>query len=1284
MKRIQYVSSDLLAPAVENFTDYLTQDFWREWEHEQGKVLPILRSNSRKTRSVLTAEEVNAAIDESITNLVAKWHERQYPQLKKTAYRIWQRSRDTNTKQNDIKKSQERIEYLSNRLASQRQEGFLRNSWSSHKEVLSKAHAMQMTVFEREDLRWKITVLEQDEAPEKPEKKVKSASNQITKAAVVDENIQIDDSDDDSEGLGDFIVSDNEDLDELDHFSVSSENDAESVITRTSASHCSPAQSSDSEEDKMDVDEPIPPVLANSAAESGQSSHDDPMLGFNEYPMAASKFSAPRKAAQAPAKYNEVVDLTVDSPGKTSDSSFGPVIDLCSPERSQEPSASPTPKRSASEIRIKPLRGPDRSPIISKSPQNLAPYIDPPVIAQHPYAFYEDLVDRERLLIRIIYKLEDNSRNSQLDLFADFTDIKLWTIMGSTIAELLADKGSVLGNGSTESFDRFTMLVQIFIMFVECKYIPWNKEPLPDALLENALRNSEKYFPPFYKIGGQMYRYFNELDRLPQPASPSSEVSSSTAVPVVSDDDSDEGPILRRPRRRIAIANASDDDILAQESPRLKRKKPIIEDAEARSLRDLNRQRLAEQEQRRKLIKDKLAKYGNSLDRGMEFYRINDAAAEGQEPIYVHDDFRRCIKPHQMSGVRFMWNQIVTTDGDQNMQGCLLAHTMGLGKTMQTICLLVAIAEAASSLNESISSQVPESLEKIRGLVLCPAGLIDNWMDEFLGWTPKDTLGDLYKINDLELHDRLDVISLWHERGGILLCSYNAFRDLVCNASTTKTYARLTEEEHTLIQEQLLDGPNIVIADEAHVMKNASSKISQAAQKFKTRSRIALTGSPLANNVAEYYAMIDWIVPNYLGSPAEFRAKYKIPIEAGLFLESTAYEKRKSRKMLEVLNEELRLKVDRAGMEALKHELPPKVEFVLSLPLTDIQRKVYSMYIKSLSVSDVQLTKDGEVTNTTLWHWIATLSLLCNHPYCFNAKIHESKDGAQSNKARLKDKLASNSDPTDQNDAAVAESLNVPLAKAGLSQRFIDEVTELFKTEDLMSIELSHKVAILCQILDAAKAVGDKTLIFSSSIPTLNYLESVCRVQGRPYQRLDGKTNILKRQAHIRAFNKGTDEVYLISTNAGGLGLNLQSANRVVVFDFKFNPIQEEQAVGRAYRIGQLKPTFVYRFVCGGTFEDNIHNKTIFKAQLASRVVDKKSPLAAASKSLGDFLYEPKDVPQKELTQFKGIDKVLDKILASDTGGVIRSIVQTDTFAVDVMVSRVLISLPNAHRLTVE
>ena len=107
--------------------------------------------------------------------------------------------------------------------------------------------------------------------------------------------------------------------------------------------------------------------------------------------------------------------------------------------------------------------------------------------------------------------------------------------------------------------------------------------------------------------------------------------------------------------------------------------------------------------------------------------------------------------------------------------------------------------------------------------------------------------------------------------------------------------------------------------------------------------------------------------------------------------------------------------------------------------------------------------------------------------------------------------------------------------------------------------------------------------------------------------------------------------------------------------------------MGRAYRIGQKKDTFVYRFIAGGTFEDSVHNKQIFKMQLASRVVDKKNPVAAASRKISDFLFEPTDVPQADLSEFAGMDPlVLDKVLESQKDfPTIRAIVQSDTFERD-------------------
>jgi superfamily II DNA or RNA helicase len=543
-------------------------------------------------------------------------------------------------------------------------------------------------------------------------------------------------------------------------------------------------------------------------------------------------------------------------------------------------------------------------------------------------------------------------------------------------------------------------------------------------------------------------------------------------------------------------------------------------------------------------------------------------------------------------------------------------------------------------------------------------------MDELLTWSPKDLLGHFRKVDTtVKTPERLQIISDWYHDGGVLILGYEMFRSLYENKTTAKRRAPLNEEDHKTVKDQLLNGPNIIVADEAHKMKNANSAIAQSTAQFRSKSRIALTGSPLANNVAEYHTMIDWVAPNYLGPALEFRVKYVEPIQDGLWHDSTASDRRRSLKMLGVLKEDLAPKVHRADMSVLRNDLPPKKEFVITVPLTDLQRKVYSLYVQSMVSGQTK-----EVSQTTVWHWLAILSLLCNHPECFNRKLNERKEEARKERGVLSGSISrtgtdqATDQSTDQAEIIAAE-LNAPVWKVGVSQELINAVTEVFKQEasDLKAINLSNKVKILCQILDASKEAGDKVLVFSHSLHTLDFLEHLCITQGRKYARLDGSTTISKRQESTKAFNVSNTELYLISTAAGGLGLNIFGANRVVIFDFKFNPIMEEQAVGRAYRIGQKKPVFVYRFVAGGTFEDSIHNKAVFKMQLASRVVDKKSPVAWASKRVREFLFEPKFVEQKDLSEFVGMDPlVLDKVLASQTGSsTIRAIVQTDTFEQD-------------------
>ena len=149
-------------------------------------------------------------------------------------------------------------------------------------------------------------------------------------------------------------------------------------------------------------------------------------------------------------------------------------------------------------------------------------------------------------------------------------------------------------------------------------------------------------------------------------------------------------------------------------------------------------------------------------------------------------------------------------------------------------------------------------------------------------------------------------------------------------------------------------------------------------------------------------------------------------------------------------------------------------------------------------------------------------------------------------------------------------------------------------------IQHSFRVLAFREIVKHAVEIGDSTLVFSHSLTTLDLLEAVVKEMSVEYLRLDGSTPMKDRQKSVKQFNAGACDVFLISTEAGGLGLNLFGANRVIVFDFRWSPMWEQQAIGRAYRLGQTKHVFVYRFRSGGTLQDKLWNATQFKSRPSS------------------------------------------------------------------------------------
>lgn len=334
--------------------------------------------------------------------------------------------------------------------------------------------------------------------------------------------------------------------------------------------------------------------------------------------------------------------------------------------------------------------------------------------------------------------------------------------------------------------------------------------------------------------------------------------------------------------------------------------------------------------------------------------------------------------------------------------------------------------------------------------------------------------------------------------------------------------------------------------------------------------------------------------------------------------------------------------------------MPQKTEFFITVPLTELQKGMYNLLIKHVLSGLSSQATSKKSSNAQLWSWLAILSWLCNHPTILTQKLqNQDKNGA----------TAGVDNEDDEEDGAPA---NLDLAKypiATLLPGFLEQYAKFEEASDIYNPELSTRAMVTQLLIQESVNKGERILLFSHSIPTLNYLQGLLDGLQYKYMRIDGSTRTDQRQAACKEFNDDESDymVFLISTRAGGLGLNLQGATRVIIYDFGFNPSWEEQAIGRAYRLGQRKPVFVYRFRAGGSFEDAMYNKSIFKTQLFSRVVDQKNVIRHTSRDIKDYLFEPREPEQNDISECLGKDELLDRVNEMIPGA-IRDLILTETF----------------------
>ncbi|WP_438484519.1 SNF2-related protein [Streptomyces sp. S186] len=477
-------------------------------------------------------------------------------------------------------------------------------------------------------------------------------------------------------------------------------------------------------------------------------------------------------------------------------------------------------------------------------------------------------------------------------------------------------------------------------------------------------------------------------------------------------------------------------------------------------------------------------------DRLADPERAEDPALGGPPP-----GLAATLRDYQVRGVS--WLHRMTSLG---LGGCL-ADDMGLGKTLTLIAL-------------HLHRQADPALAGPT-LVVCPTSLMGNWQREIERFAP-GTPVRRYHAGRRSLADLAD--------GEFVLTTYGTMR---------LDAARLAEA-----------GWGLVVADEAQHVKNPFSATARALRTVPAQARVALTGTPVENNLSELWAILDWTTPGLLGPLGRFRRRHAQAIEGGAAgsPEAAAAAERLARLVRPFL---LRRRKSDPGIAP---ELPPKTETDRAVALTAEQAGLYEAVVRE-GLGEIAGT-DGLARRGLVVKLLTALKQICNHP------AHYLKE------------------PPGGPDAG--------------STRFAGR---------------SGKAELLDELLDTLLAEGAGVLVFTQYVQMARLLADHLAARGVPAQLLHGGTPVARREEMVRRFQEGEVPVFLLSLKAAGTGLNLTRASHVVHFDRWWNPAVEAQATDRAYRIGQTQPVQVHRMVTEGTVEDRIAALLARKQRLADAVL---------------------------------------------------------------------------------
>ncbi|KAL0205310.1 hypothetical protein P9112_000617 [Eukaryota sp. TZLM1-RC] len=361
----------------------------------------------------------------------------------------------------------------------------------------------------------------------------------------------------------------------------------------------------------------------------------------------------------------------------------------------------------------------------------------------------------------------------------------------------------------------------------------------------------------------------------------------------------------------------------------------------------------------------------------------------------------------------------------------------------------------------------------------------------------------------------------------------------------------------------------IIICDEGHRLKGIDTDITLQVKSFDSPLRMVLTGTPIMNSLKELWSLVDLTVPGRLGTLDVFQNEFEVPIVQGGYSNASKLMVRTAVKCASALKELIKPILLRRLKDKVL-QLPNKKEHVLFCKMTPVQVLEYNRYIQSPEVQRCLSNRRISILPA-----IHILREYCNHP------------------------------------------------NLGRSSLKLDPVVDKHAW-DAESYMLSGKMQVIAELLQVFKSEKRKVLLFTQTRTFASFLAEFLEGNGYTFVQMDGTTPVSKRVPLVDEFNTNDSIMcMLLTTRVGGLGLNITSADRVVICAPDWNPKQDQQAKERSWRVGQTKEVEIYRLVTHNTIEEKILHRQIFKTYLISRVLSNPSQRQFLAKKDISDLFAP-------------------------------------------------------------